>query len=87
VIVPPASGAVRQPGIRRFIDGVKSKTQVEGSFRTAWPITEAVNLYGVALRAGKTLRYNPAEMKVTNDARANTYLTRNYRSGWEIERM
>jgi len=85
VIVPPASGAVRQPGIRKFIDGVKSKTQVEGSFREAWPITEAVNLYGVALRAGKTLKYNPVDMKVINDDRANSYLTREYRNGWEIE--
>jgi hypothetical protein len=87
VIVPPASEAIRPSGIRTFIDGVKNKKQVNGSFREAWPITEAVNLYGVALRAGKTIRYNPAEMKVSNNERANSYLTRNYRKGWEIDRI
>ena len=85
--VPPASGATRQPGIRSFIDGVKAGTQVEGSFREAWPITEAVNLYAAALRSGKTLRYDTSQMRVTNDQKANEYLTRTYRPGWEIERM
>ncbi len=80
--VPPASGATRQPGIRKFIDGVKAGTQVEGSFREAWPITEAVNLYAAALRAGKTLKYDAASMRITNDEKANAYLTREYRAGW-----
>lgn len=82
--VPPASGATRQPGIRKFVDGVKCGEQVEGSFREAWPITEAVNLYAAALRAGKTLKYSPGEMKIINDVKANDYLDRKYRSGWDL---
>lgn len=85
--VPPASGATRQPGIRKFIDGVKAGTQVEGSFREAWPITEAVNLYAVALRAGKTLKYDAGNMRVINDQKANDYLTRPYRTGWHMNDM
>lgn len=85
--VPPASGATKQPGIQKFIDGVKAGTQVEGSFREAWPITEAVNLYAVALRAGKTLKYDAAQLKITNDDAANDYLDREYRKGWEIDKM
>jgi hypothetical protein len=66
---------------------VRKKEQIAGSFRQAWPITEAVNLYAAALRANKTLRYDPDLMKVTNDATADGYLDRNYRTGWELENI
>jgi hypothetical protein len=85
--VPPASGAVKLPGIRRFVDGVKSGSQIDGSFRQAWPITEAVNLYGAALRAGTTLKYDAKQMKITNHPEANKYLDREYRSGWELDKI
>jgi hypothetical protein len=82
--VTAAAGAVKIPGVERFINGVKSGKQIAGSFRQAWPITEAVNLYAAALRANKTLFYDGDEMKITNDDLANTYLDREYRKGWEI---
>jgi hypothetical protein len=82
--VSAAAGAVKIPGIQRFINGVKSGNQIAGSFRQAWPITEAVNLYAVALRTGKTLIYDAENMRVTNDKKANSYLDREYRKGWEI---
>jgi hypothetical protein len=85
--VPPASGAVRLPGIRRFVDGVKSGNQIDGNFRQAWGITEAVNLYAVALRAGKILKYDADNLKVTNDEAANQYLDREYRNGWAPENI
>lgn len=74
-------------GIKRFIDGVKTGNQIEGSFRQAWPITEAVNLYAASLRAGKMLRYDGDHLKVTNNAKANSYLDREYRKGWSLEDM
>lgn len=85
--VSAAAGAVKIPGIERFIAGVKSGQQIAGSFRQAWPITETVNLYAAALRANKTLLYDGEKMRVTNDKQANSYLDREYRKGWEIERM
>ncbi|MFN8207470.1 MAG: Gfo/Idh/MocA family oxidoreductase [Bacteroidales bacterium] len=85
--VPPASGAVKLPGIRRFIDGVKTGQQIDGSFRQAWPITEAVNLYAAALRSGSLLKYDPKQMKITNNEAANKYLSREYRTGWEPEKI
>jgi hypothetical protein len=85
--VPPAAGATKQPGIRNFIDAVKSGSQIEGSFRKAWPITEAVNLYAAALRAGKTLKYDASALKITNDEKADSYLNRTYRKGWHIDEM
>ena len=85
VDVPPALGATKQPGIRRFIDGVKSGKQIQGSFREVWPITEAVNLYAVSLRSGKTLKYDASKLRISNHEDANQYLDRDYRKGWSLK--
>ncbi|MFI5155749.1 MAG: gfo/Idh/MocA family oxidoreductase, partial [Chitinophagales bacterium] len=67
-----------------WIDAFHSKTQSPGSFINAGPITETINLGAVALRAGKRVEYDSASMKITNDASANKFLTREYRKGWEL---
>ncbi|MCF8225221.1 MAG: Gfo/Idh/MocA family oxidoreductase [Bacteroidales bacterium] len=85
--VSAAAGAVKIPGVERFINGVKAGEQIAGNFRQAWPITEAVNLYAAALRAHKTLHYDAKNMKITNDEKANEYLDRNYRRGWNIKEI
>jgi hypothetical protein len=85
--VTAAQGSVKVPGVNRFIEGVKSGKQIAGSFRQAWPITEAVNLYAVALRANKTIMYDGDQLKITNDEKANSFLSREYRSGWSLEDM
>lgn len=85
---PPATPAAPRPTpSQRFIDGVRTKEQIAGSFRQAWPITEAVNLYAAALRAGKTLHYDGDQMRITNDAKADSYLERSYRAGWGPENI
>lgn len=66
-----------------FIEAALAGKQCEGSLRDAGPITEAINLYAVALRAGKTLYYDAASMKITNVVEANKYLAREYRKGWD----
>jgi hypothetical protein len=63
----------------------KGGQQSPGNFTNAWPISEAVNLYAVALRTGKRLRYDAAAGKITNVPEANRYLAREYRKGWELE--
>jgi hypothetical protein len=68
---------------KNFIASIKTGTQCAGSLRDAWPLTETINLYAVALRTGKTLYYDAAAMKITNVPEANNYLTRTYRKGWE----
>jgi hypothetical protein len=66
-----------------FVDACKSGKQYPGSFPEAEALTEAVNLYALALRTNKLLRYDAASRKVTNVDDANKYLNRNYRKGWE----
>ncbi|MCL4179913.1 MAG: Gfo/Idh/MocA family oxidoreductase [Verrucomicrobia bacterium] len=55
-----------------------------GSFLNAGPITDAVNLGTVALRAGKKVLFDSAGMRITNAPEANRFLVRDYRPGWEL---
>lgn len=72
-------------GFQQFIDAIKSGKQCPGNFRDAWTLTEAVNLYAIALRAGKILKYDANKRTITNFPDANKYLSREYRNGWSPE--
>jgi len=63
---------------------IKGDKESAGSCEYAGTVTEAINLAAVALRAGKRVEYDSVNMKITNDDEANKYLTREYRSGWEL---
>ena len=66
-----------------FAEACKSGKQYPGSFPEAEYLTEAVNLYAAALRANSMLQYDAANLKITNNADADKYLSREYRSGWD----
>lgn len=68
-----------------FVNAVKTGKQYPGNFMEAEPITEAINLYALALRTGKLLKYDAANLKITNVPEANKWLNREYRKGWEPE--
>ncbi len=54
-------------------------------FDYSGPLTEAVLLGSVAVRFPQTtLQWNSAKVQFTNEAKANQYLRRQYRKGWEI---
>ncbi|MDO8928098.1 MAG: gfo/Idh/MocA family oxidoreductase, partial [Bacteroidota bacterium] len=61
--------------------------QCPGSFTEAGHITEAVNLYAVALRTGRLLKYDAINRTITNFEGANKYLSREYRKGWSPEEI
>jgi hypothetical protein len=67
-----------------FADACKTGKQYPGSFPEAEYLTEAVNLYAAALRANSVLQYDEAKLKITNNDKANKYLSRDYRKGWDI---
>ncbi len=69
--------------LQLFIDACKSGKQYPGNFSEAEHITEAVNLYAVALRHGRLLKFDEANSKITNEPEANKYLDREYRAGWD----
>ncbi|HEY3369310.1 MAG TPA: Gfo/Idh/MocA family oxidoreductase [Prolixibacteraceae bacterium] len=70
-------------GFVQFMQSVKAGKQCPGSFTEAGDITEAVNLYAVALRMGRMLKFDSANRKITNVPEANKYLSRQYRKGWD----
>jgi len=73
-----------QSGNDVWINSFKNNTQSPGSFIYAGPVTETILLGAVALRAGKKVEYDDANMKITNIPEANKYLVREYRKGWEL---
>jgi hypothetical protein len=69
--------------LKMFAQSVKAGKQYPGSFPEAEYLTEAVNLYAVALRSNKLLNYDAVNRKITNSADADKYLKRDYRTGWD----
>ena len=72
------------PGIKQWIACCRGGAQSPGSFLHAGPISDAMNLYSIALRTGKRLTWDAENLKITNVPAANQYLSRTYRSGWEL---
>ncbi|OHB66393.1 MAG: oxidoreductase, partial [Planctomycetes bacterium RBG_13_63_9] len=48
------------------------------------PMTEVVLLGNVALRAGKKIEWDGANLRATNAPEADQYVRREYRKGWEL---
>jgi hypothetical protein len=71
------------PGWKQWVAACRGGQQSPGSFLNAWPLSEAINLYAVALRTGRKLTYDGASMQITNLPDANRYLSREYRRGWD----
>jgi hypothetical protein len=70
-------------GLTQWVAASKGGRQSPGSFAGASAISEAVNLYAVALRAQQKLRWDAASGTITNPADANRFLSREYRKGWD----
>jgi hypothetical protein len=86
---PSASDAQRGQQSRRrrtgtWVEAVKGGQPSPGNFLNAASITDTVNLGTVALRAGAKVAFDNQTMKITNNAAANKYLVREYRTGWEL---
>jgi predicted dehydrogenase len=69
-----------------WIDAIKGGPAPMSNFVDySGPLTEAVLLGNVAIRAGKRIEWNSRDLKVTNDSDANRLIRKEYRKGWEIE--
>lgn len=83
--VPPPSSLPDSPGHHaQWIAACKTGSRTGSDFSYAAPFTETVLLGNVAYRAGTAIDYDPATGRVTNDAAANRWLTKDYRQGWEV---
>ena len=67
-----------------WVDAAKGKTEASSPFEYSAKLTEMMLLGVVALRAGKKIEYDAANMRVTNVPRANDFLRREPRQGWSL---
>jgi predicted dehydrogenase len=82
---PPPRKLPRSAGNdREWIDACKGGRAGGASFEFEGPITEALLLGTVALRAGKRLYWDSPSMKVLNVPEAQQYVRREYREGWKL---
>lgn len=65
-----------------WVEAAKGRTAASSPFEYAARLTEVMLLGIVSLRAGRKLTYDAAAMRVTNDATANAYLSREPRADW-----
>ena len=67
-----------------WVNAIKGTDEISCPFSYASHLTEIMLLGVVALRANTKLHYDGANMRVTNSAEANEYLTRTYRAGYSL---
>lgn len=78
---------IQSPGhFTEFAHAIKeSKPELAWSnFDYAGKLTETVLLGNIALRSGGKIEWDAVNMKVTNNASAQQFVTREYRRGWEL---
>jgi hypothetical protein len=68
-----------------WVSAFKGGPASYGDFTLGGPLNDTINLAAISLRmGGRRLLFDSANAKITNVAEANKFLTREYRSGWEI---
>jgi predicted dehydrogenase len=67
-----------------WTDAAKGNGEASSPFEYAARLSEVMLLGIVALRAGTKIHYDPAKMRITNNAAANDFLKREYRRGWSL---
>jgi hypothetical protein len=82
----PPKTLPRSPGNdREWIEACKGGKPGGANFEFSGPVTEALLLGNVALRAGAKIKWDSAGMKVTNVPTAQQYVQPEYRSGWSLD--
>ena len=74
-----------RPHVRNFLECVKSRRQpisdLEGGHQTA----TSCHLANLAMKLGRTLRWDAQKQEIADDRDASKLLTKEYRSPWDQE--
>jgi predicted dehydrogenase len=82
---PPAKTIPRPKGHHRdWLDACKGGTPASGNFEYGARLTEIVLLGNIALRTGKKIEWDAANLKAKNAPAAEALIKGQYRKGWEI---
>lgn len=68
----------------QWIRACKGAEPSGASFQNIRPFSEAICLGTIALRTDKKLKWDSANMRITNVPEANDLMRREYRKGWEL---
>ena len=92
-IIPKGEGPV--PSLTRvggenhylqFVEACRGNGTTSAPFSYSGPLTESVLLGCLATRFPKTrLQWDAAKLRVTNEEKANQFVRKTYRKGWEVE--
>jgi len=81
----PEQTIPRSPGHHKeWVVACKGGSPAMADFSYSGPMTEAVLLGNVAIRAGEKIEWDAEKLKVTNCPKANEFIRREYRSGWTL---
>jgi predicted dehydrogenase len=81
----PPKTLTRSKGHHRdWLDACKGGPPASGNFEYGAKLTELVLLGTVALRTGKKIQWDAANMRVKNAPEAARFLKEPYRKGWEV---
>jgi hypothetical protein len=67
-----------------WIEACKGGSKPGSNFDYAGPMSEAVLLGNIAIRVGKRIEWDAAQMKITNVPEANAFMKQEYREGWSL---
>ena len=85
--MPPmrlASGRLGERHIRNFLDCIKSRNKPNEDVEEGHLTAAMCHLGNIAMKVGRTLRWDPVKEEVPGDAEANRLLSRPYRAPWTL---
>jgi predicted dehydrogenase len=68
-----------------WFEACEGREQAGCHFEWAGLLTEFVLLGNIAIRTGKRLEWDAANMRITNDQDANKYVAEPYQNGWSLQ--
>lgn len=85
----PARTIADSPGhIREFLDAVKSRNlETTCNLRYGHQLSKCGLLANISYRLGRKLHWDDARERITGDAEANRYLTRQFRKPWKLPKV
>ncbi len=78
-------GPVSENHTANFIEGMKSRTQPVSDVWSHNRMLEICHLSNIAMRLDRALQWDPNNREIIGDDQANAFLSREYRSGYEID--
>jgi predicted dehydrogenase len=77
-------GKVSENHTANFIEAMQSRKQPISDVWSHNRMLEICHLSNIAMRLGRELKWDPAKREIIGDTQANSFLSREYRKGYEI---